>query len=77
MEGCLDVIPFVDCINHHNVDSSYEMIKADWKPLSLNERLMRFKEPAEEAEEGIVDTGGPEAGTAGVEAKEDRYYNSV
>ena len=32
-----------DCINHHNVDSSYELIHSDWPPLILKEREARFK----------------------------------
>jgi hypothetical protein len=27
------VVPFADFINHHNVDSSYEMVSSDWKPM--------------------------------------------
>lgn len=36
------MIPFADCINHHNVDSSYELIHSDWPPLSLKEREAKF-----------------------------------
>ena len=39
---CTTMVPFSDCINHHNVDSSYDMIHARWKPLSIKERLERF-----------------------------------
>ena len=39
---CTMMIPFADCINHHNVDSSYELIHSDWPPLSLKEREARF-----------------------------------
>jgi len=35
---CTTMVPFADCINHHNVDSSYEMIRKDWKPMSVDER---------------------------------------
>ena len=42
---CTTVIPFADCINHHNVDSSYEFIKAEWQPISIDKRHKRFKEP--------------------------------
>jgi hypothetical protein len=27
------VIPFADYINHHNVDSSYELVHKDWVPV--------------------------------------------
>jgi len=26
------LVPFADCINHHNVDSSYELIHRNWDP---------------------------------------------
>ena len=34
--------PFSDTINHHNVDSSYDVIKAEWKPMPIEEKLQRF-----------------------------------
>ena len=39
---CTTLVPFADCINHHNVDSSYDMIKAEWKPMTLAERQEKF-----------------------------------
>jgi hypothetical protein len=29
---CTMVVPFADFINHHNVDSSYELINKNWRP---------------------------------------------
>ena len=37
--------PFCDTINHHNVDSSYDVIKAEWRPLSFIERMQRYPDP--------------------------------
>ena len=37
--------PFCDTINHHNVDSSYDVIKAEWRPLSFLERMQRYPDP--------------------------------
>jgi len=31
------VIPFADFINHHNVDSSYELVHKDWIPVHQSE----------------------------------------
>ena len=39
---CTTLVPFADCINHHNVDSSYDMINAEWKPLSYSERNRNY-----------------------------------
>lgn len=36
------MVPFADCINHHNVDSSYEMVRKCWPPLSLEERQAKY-----------------------------------
>ena len=36
------LIPFADCINHHNVDSSYDLIKAEWKPISVEQYQNQF-----------------------------------
>ena len=30
---CTMVVPFADFINHHNVDSSYEMVSSKFKPV--------------------------------------------
>ena len=38
------MVPFADCINHHNVDSSYEMIRKCWPPYSLEKRKSKFAE---------------------------------
>ena len=35
--------PFSDTINHHNVDSSYDIIKAEWRPIPYAERVEDFK----------------------------------
>ena len=48
---CTTLIPFADCINHHNVDSSYDVIKAEWEPISLKEKLERFPEKDDADEE--------------------------
>lgn len=37
--------PFSDTINHHNVDSSYDIVKAEWRPLSFIERMQRYPDP--------------------------------
>ena len=37
--------PFSDTINHHNVDSSYDVIKAEWRPISFIERMQRYPDP--------------------------------
>ena len=37
--------PFCDTINHHNVDSSYDVIKAEWRPLTFIERMQRYPDP--------------------------------
>ena len=29
---CTTMVPYADCINHANVDSSYEMISKFWRP---------------------------------------------
>ena len=34
------VVPFADCINHHNVDSTYEMFKPEWHSLNNNAKTM-------------------------------------
>ena len=39
---CTMMVPFADCINHHNVDSSYEMIRKSWPPLSLDQRQAKY-----------------------------------
>lgn len=39
---CTMMVPFADCINHHNVDSSYEMVRKCWPPLSLEERQAKY-----------------------------------
>jgi hypothetical protein len=36
------MVPFADCINHHNVDSSYEMVRKCWPPLSLEQRKAKY-----------------------------------
>ena len=36
---CTTMAPFSDTINHHNVDSSYDVIKAEWRPVSFIERM--------------------------------------
>ena len=36
------LIPFADCINHHNVDSSYDLIKKEWKPISVEQYQNQF-----------------------------------
>ena len=41
---CTTLIPFADCINHHNVDSSYDMIHADWRPMTLQQYQQAFEE---------------------------------
>ena len=52
---CTTVIPFADCINHHNVDSSYEFIKAEWQPISIDKRHKRFKEPLNKNENNLIE----------------------
>ena len=42
---CTTMAPFCDTINHHNVDSSYDVIKAEWRPISFIERMQRFPDP--------------------------------
>mmetsp|Transcript_41062 Transcript_41062/g.53849 ORF Transcript_41062/g.53849 Transcript_41062/m.53849 type:complete len:151 (+) Transcript_41062:535-987(+) len=44
---CTTMAPFADTINHHNVDSSYDLIKAEWRPLPLDDKLSRFADEAE------------------------------
>jgi len=39
---CTLMAPFCDTINHHNVDSSYDVIKAEWRPISCIEHQQRF-----------------------------------
>ena len=39
---CTTLIPFADCINHHNVDSSYDLIKSEWKPMSVEQYHEKF-----------------------------------
>ena len=41
---CTTLVPFADCINHHNVDSSYDMIKAEWMPMTVLEREEKFSD---------------------------------
>lgn len=41
---CTMMVPFADCINHHNVDSSYEMVRKCWRPYSLEERKSLFSD---------------------------------
>ena len=41
---CTMMAPFADTINHHNVDSSYDIIKSEWRPISLDERERYFPE---------------------------------
>ena len=36
--------PFADTINHHNVDSGYDIIKAEWRLLTLDQRSKLFPE---------------------------------
>jgi hypothetical protein len=36
---CTTMVPFADFINHHNVDSSYEMISSDFNPRDPNTGL--------------------------------------
>jgi len=31
------VVPYADFINHHNVDSSYEIVNSNWPPVQPNE----------------------------------------
>ena len=31
---CTMVVPFADFINHHNVDSSYELVNKNWPPVT-------------------------------------------
>ena len=42
---CTTMAPFSDTINHHNVDSSYDVIKAEWRPISFIERMQRYPDP--------------------------------
>ena len=35
--------PFSDTINHHNVDSSYDVIKAEWRPLPLDRAVEKYE----------------------------------
>ena len=41
---CTMMIPFADTINHHNVDSSYDIIKAEWRTLPLDGLYRRYPE---------------------------------
>ena len=41
---CTMMAPFADTINHHNVDSCYDIIKAEWRPLPLDDLQDRFPE---------------------------------
>jgi hypothetical protein len=36
---CTTMVPFADFINHHNVDSSYELISRDSDPNQVEEQL--------------------------------------
>ena len=36
---CTTMVPFADFINHHNVDSSYELISRDQDPKQLDDQM--------------------------------------
>ena len=77
---CTTLIPFADCINHHNVDSGYEFIKKEWKPISIEQYHERFdqnktivtpekqlSESVEIEDEKVMEKVAPE---------DDRHYNT-
>lgn len=37
---CTTMVPFADFINHHNVDSSYELISRNFCPKSIDKKEM-------------------------------------
>ena len=51
---CTTMVPFSDTINHHNVDSSYDLVKAEWKPISYVEKMQRFPPEVEGFSPGII-----------------------
>ena len=53
MPGTL-MVPFADTINHHNVDSGYDIIKAEWKPMPLEENLRRYPDRIMSKEEKLA-----------------------
>ena len=48
---CTMMVPFADCINHHNVDSSYEMVRKCWPPFSIAEREAKYSHLWKQREE--------------------------
>jgi hypothetical protein len=46
------IIPFADCINHHNVDSTYELIHVDYHAHKYDEDPLTYGSSEQEQRKG-------------------------